>query len=159
MDKLILDVNDWSYRDYQEYMTAANTGNMRVMLEKLQGMVISWPYEVNPQEEKAYEKLPLAAMGDLVRAATDRIKAFAENVEFDEDKIVLDLSAWNVGDFLNFNDAVTKGNADEVIRLIRLGTKVSVYDDGPETELSFVAGVVAIKAINERISSLLTTGN
>ena len=161
-DKVVFNIEEWSYQNYADYLRAVSSNDFRLALHILRPIIVSWSFDIDLSEKNAHEKIKFTRLPALIRGISSTIETYVDSLDVDTVKI--DLDKWSMVDFFDFGDAGEDHNIKEMERLMKL---VAMVEGQPNTNdirgtdpyrLSFYEGVIMAKAITEANKQLFSAG-
>ncbi len=158
--KIRLMPDNWTYRDYYEFVQAFRTGKNDETFRLAKKLILSWDYDVDLQREDAIMRLKVGQSGEVIRTVFDVIGKYIENLDIKDIKVNFD--AWDTEKFFQFDQWKRDGKFDKTEPLMKevifgwekLETE---YKDGEL--LSFTTAATAYHAITKAYEKVVSGKN
>lgn len=146
-NKVVFDINRWSYRDLNIFMRDMTDGNFAGASERVMPIIVNWSYDTPLNPNEPFGGLNMVEGVEVLRSVMNTVAAYGD--ELNTDDIAVDLSHWTFSDFTSFQEALKNNAYATVERLMR---KVTDFPEGEE--ISAVDGMKAMLVITKLVKKV-----
>jgi hypothetical protein len=149
--KLIIDPNQWNYRDFMAFQRAMNK-DPRKAFAKAQEVIIEWGYEGDPKAKNAIANLPVEDSAKVVRTLLETINAALEQVSKNDVKV--DLHGWTSIRMWDFYEVLSNFDYSAIESMVHEVASIEGVKKGDT--LPLVEGAKMVEAIQERYKAIMS---
>lgn len=157
MATIQLDPARWSYQDLNDFILAIGRAKYDNALMLAAKIIVEWTYVDKsgaPIEVNDYGRLPYPQLQAILKTVNQRINKYIEDLDISEVKV--DLDAWLIDDFLDWQAANAKG---DIARMEKLMRQVVKLDGVTDERLTLTQGSIMARAIRKANKEVMGQGN
>ena len=102
--KIVINPNAWTYADYLKFSQLATT-DVRATYLKMQEIIVSWDYDVDPHATNALAQLPIHEGAKVIETIKNTLNDLLEQSVVDV-RVDLMGAGWNALDMQDFYEAL-----------------------------------------------------
>lgn len=152
--RLTLDPSRWSYDDYFQFVKAFSRARWDEALPLIMQITVDWSFDI-PIAPDAWLDLPFDELPEIVKSVNSTLSAFIDGLDTAE--VTVNLRAWKMRDFLNFQKASKESDVETLERLLRKCCRIAGENVLPE-HLTFKQGALMARAFGATTKELFSAG-
>jgi hypothetical protein len=150
---ILLDPNQWNYRDFLKFSKALSTGNLIEAYRLAQQVIVEWEYPVSLEDRNALAKLSLSDGAKVMQTINDAFTALLDSSSLEDVKVDFAKAGWNTLKMMEFYDATAKFDYPVIEKMV---FEVATMEGVSRGTLPLVEGSKMVRAIQDKHRKLMS---
>lgn len=152
-------LSNWTYKEYNEFVSLYAQRNFRQAGHLAEKIVADWsPFGISADVEHPIDHLSFEDSAAVLLAIQVKTKEYVESLDYESD-VIIDLSKWKWNDFNRFSDVVETGKVDVALEMLRGVCRLKKGNPKASEELNAVQGMAMMAALTDKIKRVFSGGN